>query len=164
LTPPFSLTPASSLLLSCPSLPLSLHMVLASLYFSTLLLSAFLCLYYPLNSPPRALNELYSILYHYVAGPSWGTDASVWARRDIPFPHTSPHPYRTYLNNLLPFYKYISLSPPLHLFRVFPLKHEHTVCDPLCLSHGDMDQYGILLSLSTHLRSKRKLTNPMIGI
>jgi hypothetical protein len=26
-------------------------------------LSAFLCLYYPLDSPPPALNKLYSILY-----------------------------------------------------------------------------------------------------
>ena len=33
------------------------------------LLSAFLCLYYPLNSPPHALNKLYSILYHCVLVP-----------------------------------------------------------------------------------------------
>jgi len=31
-------------------------------------LSAFLCLYYLLISPPHALNKLYSILYHHVAG------------------------------------------------------------------------------------------------
>jgi hypothetical protein len=47
---------------------------MAGLYFSTLLLSAFLCLYYPLNSP-HALNKLYSLLYHPVAGPS-----GAWAR------------------------------------------------------------------------------------
>jgi hypothetical protein len=36
---------------------------MAGLYFSTLSLSlsAFLCLYYPFNSPPHALNKLYSI-------------------------------------------------------------------------------------------------------
>jgi hypothetical protein len=39
---------------SCP-FPLSLHVLMAA---STPLLSAFLCLYYPLNSPPHTLNKL----------------------------------------------------------------------------------------------------------
>jgi hypothetical protein len=43
--------------------------VMAGLYFSTLSLSAFLCLYYPLKFPPHALNKLCSILYHCVADP-----------------------------------------------------------------------------------------------
>ena len=74
------------------SLPLSLHVLMASLYSSTSLsFSAFLCLYYPLNSLPHALNKLYSILYHCVAGPSGGKDASAWACRGTPCPHTSPH-------------------------------------------------------------------------
>ena len=48
---------------SFPS-PLSLHVLMNGLYFSTISpLSAFLCLYYPLNSPLHALNKLYSILY-----------------------------------------------------------------------------------------------------
>ena len=39
----------------------------AGLFIITpLLLSAFLCLYYPLKPPPHALNKLYSILYHRV--------------------------------------------------------------------------------------------------
>jgi hypothetical protein len=32
-----------------------------------------------------------------VAGPSGGRDALEWAHRAIPFPHTSPHPHRTYI-------------------------------------------------------------------
>ena len=51
-------------------------------------LSAFLCLYYPLNSPPHALNKLYSILYHQVAGLSGGRAASAWACGGTPSPHT----------------------------------------------------------------------------
>jgi hypothetical protein len=31
---------------------------------------------------------LYSILYYPVAGPSGGRDASAWACRGTPFPHT----------------------------------------------------------------------------
>jgi hypothetical protein len=65
-------------------------MLMADLYSTTLSLSlsAFLCLYCPLNSPPHALNKLYSILYHHVANPSGGRDASVWASRGTPLP---PH-------------------------------------------------------------------------
>jgi hypothetical protein len=44
----------------------------------SLLLSAFLCLCYPLNSPPHSPNNLYSMLYSCVPGPSRGRDA--WAR------------------------------------------------------------------------------------
>jgi hypothetical protein len=54
-------------------------------------LSAFPCLYYSLNSPPHALNKLYSMLY-CVAGPSGWRDSLEWAQRGTPFPHTSPHP------------------------------------------------------------------------
>ena len=56
----------------------------------SLLLSAFLCLCYPLNSPPRALNKLYSILYCRMAGPSQGRDALAWAHRSTSSPHTLP--------------------------------------------------------------------------
>jgi hypothetical protein len=89
----------SSLLASCP-LP-------SSLSFPSLPLSPFLCLYYLLNSPPYGLNKLYSILYCGVAGPSGGGDALAWARWDIPFPHTSPHPRRTYSISL---YLFINIS------------------------------------------------------
>jgi hypothetical protein len=58
--------------------------VMAGLYFS--ILSAFLCLCYPLNSPPHALNKLYSILYRCVAGLSGWRDALAWACRATPFP------------------------------------------------------------------------------
>ena len=61
LPPPPSLTllPLTFLLpLSPHSLLPSLYVVMAGLYFSTF------SLYYPLNSPPHALNKLYSILYH----------------------------------------------------------------------------------------------------
>ena len=43
------------------------------------LLSAFLCLYYSLNSLPQALNNLYSILYGDVAGLSGAREALAWA-------------------------------------------------------------------------------------
>ena len=88
------LPPLLSLFLS-PSL--HMFMAMASLYFYTpsisLPVSAFLCLYYFLNSRPNALGKLYSILYCGVAGPSGGRDALAWACRDIPFPHTLPHPH-----------------------------------------------------------------------
>jgi hypothetical protein len=45
-------------------LPLSPHPLV-------LLLSAFLCLYYSLNSPPHALNKLYSILVPQGEGMPW---------------------------------------------------------------------------------------------
>jgi hypothetical protein len=51
-------------------------------------LSAFLCLYCPLNSPPHATYKLYSIQYCSVAGPSGGRDASAWACRGTYFHHT----------------------------------------------------------------------------
>ena len=54
----------------------------------SLLFSAFFCLCYSLNSPPHALNKLYSILYRCVSGPSGGRDASAWAYQGTPFPHT----------------------------------------------------------------------------
>ena len=59
-----------ALLGSFPFPPLSILSWLASTSL-LLLISAFLCFYYSLNSPPHALNKLYSILYHCVAGP-WG--------------------------------------------------------------------------------------------
>lgn len=62
--------PLAPPLASCHS-PLFLHSLLPSLHVAmaglplllySLLLSAFLCLYCPLNSPPHALNKFYSIL------------------------------------------------------------------------------------------------------
>jgi hypothetical protein len=90
------LSPALSLLLSLhPLVPFPLSLFPPSsrahgqpLLFYSLFLSAFLCLYYPLNSPPHALNKLYSILYHTVAGPSGGRYTSAWAHRGTPSPHT----------------------------------------------------------------------------
>jgi hypothetical protein len=69
-----------------PSLSSHAHGWPLLLYSSTslLFLSAFLCLYYPLNSPPHALNKLYSILYHCVSCPSRGRDASAWAHGGTP--------------------------------------------------------------------------------
>ena len=64
---------------------------------------------YPLNSPPHALNKLYSILYLCVADPLGGRDSSSWAMLRYPFPHTSPLLHQTYLSLLsLSFYKHIS--------------------------------------------------------
>jgi hypothetical protein len=62
--------------------PLSLHVLMAGLYSSSpLLLPTFLCLDYPLNSPPNALNKLCTIL---------SCDWSLWGK-GTPFPphHTS---------------------------------------------------------------------------
>jgi hypothetical protein len=69
--------PLLSLLCSCllapcspfPS-PISPHGHGWPLLLYSLLLSAFFCLCYPFNSPPHALNKLYSILYLCVSGPS----------------------------------------------------------------------------------------------
>jgi hypothetical protein len=69
---------------------------MAGLYFSTLPFSAFLCLYYFLNSPLHALNKLYSILCHCVAGLSGGRDASVWACWGTP----SPTPHHTSIEHI----------------------------------------------------------------
>jgi hypothetical protein len=83
---------------SCLSLfpsPISLHVLMAGLYLSTSL-SAFLYLYYPLNSPPLALNKQYSILYLPLAGPSGGRDASAWVCRGTPFLKTWLHIHQTY--------------------------------------------------------------------
>jgi hypothetical protein len=56
-------------------------------------LSAFLCLYYPLNSPPHAPNKLYSILY-CVAGPSGGRGCLSMGplRHPLPNPHFTTPP------------------------------------------------------------------------
>ena len=55
-----SCLPLCPLTPSLPCPPLRLHLLMAGLYSSYLLsLSAFLCLYYPLNSPPHALNRLF---------------------------------------------------------------------------------------------------------
>jgi hypothetical protein len=63
--------------------PLPIHVLMASLYSS---LSAFLCLYYPLNSPPHALNKLYTIP---PCGLSLrGEVASALAHRGTSFPNT----------------------------------------------------------------------------
>ena len=80
LPPPRSLAscPLASPLSPFPS-PLSPHGHGLPLLLYSLPLSAFLCLYYPLNSLPHALNKLYSILYRCVAGPSGGRDALAWA-------------------------------------------------------------------------------------
>ena len=60
-------------------------------------LSAFLCLYYPLNSPPHALNKLYSILYCHVAGPSGGkTCLDMGLLRHLPSSYLITPPHRTY--------------------------------------------------------------------
>ena len=45
----------------------------------SLLFSASLCFYYSLNSPPHALNKVYSIPYLCVSGPSGRKDALAWA-------------------------------------------------------------------------------------
>ena len=86
---PSSLTPVS---LPCPLLPpLPLPfppLSMCSQPASTSLLSAFLCLSYPLSSPSRVLNKRYSILHQCVAGLPERRDVLAWARRDIPFCHT----------------------------------------------------------------------------
>ena len=93
--PPLSLALAF-LPLFCPLVPspLSLQVLMASLYFSTL--SAFLCLYYPLDSLPHVLNKLYSILYTWLS--LRGTCFSIGSPRhplppylDIMPPNISPH-------------------------------------------------------------------------
>jgi hypothetical protein len=76
LPPPPSFVSLALLFLSCPLglfpslslphflLPLSMCSWTASTYL--LSLSAFRCLYNLLNSPPNALNKLYSILYYTI--------------------------------------------------------------------------------------------------
>ena len=105
--PPLSLTLLSPLLL-IPTCPLSAHSLFplslnghGLLSFLYSLLSVFLCLSYPLNSSPHALNKLYSILYHHVAGLSGGRDASALVHRDSSFSHT----HQTYSYTSFSFYK-----------------------------------------------------------
>jgi hypothetical protein len=58
--------------------------------------STCLCLYYPLDSLPHALNKLYSILCCPVAGPSGGKDTSAWAHQGTPLPpYLTTHHHRT---------------------------------------------------------------------
>jgi hypothetical protein len=89
LAPPLSHLSYLSLA-SCPPfspfLPHSLHVVMASCHFST----AFICLYYSLNSLPYTLNKLYSILYCHVVVLSRGRDASVWVHWGSLLPHCPP--------------------------------------------------------------------------
>jgi hypothetical protein len=98
--PPRSLAPSSR---PFPPPPLSKYSWLASspllLGFSTL--SAFLHLYYPLDSPPHALNKLCSI-------PScgWslrGRDVSAWPAEALP----SPTPHHTSIEHIPPFFIFL---------------------------------------------------------
>jgi hypothetical protein len=73
LTPPPSLTLLPLLSLSfapcSPSIPILFPPPRThgcSLLLYSLPLSSFLCLYYPLNSPPHALNKLYTTLYYTI--------------------------------------------------------------------------------------------------
>jgi hypothetical protein len=115
-------------------------------------LSAFLRLYNLLNSPCRALNKLYTILYYiilyytilyytilyytitilyrHVAGPSGGRDALAWACWDTPYPHTSSRLHRTCSIFLsLSFYKHTTY-------------HEGTVGQCPALSKGCLVSQG----------------------
>jgi hypothetical protein len=80
-----------------------------SLLLYSLLLSAFLCLSYPLSSPLHALHKLYFMLYRHVAGPSGGRKRcfgmGLW-RQPLP-PHLPTH-LRTYSYISLSFYNHNS--------------------------------------------------------
>ena len=111
LAPPFSLASLVSLTLLLLLAPHSLPPLNPCghgqpLFLYSLLLSAFLCLYYSLNSPPPALNKLYSILYSPVTGPSGRRDGLTWAPPRHPLPHTPPA--RTYLYSSFSFYDHNS--------------------------------------------------------
>ena len=60
----------------------------------SLSLSAWLCIYYPLNSPPKALNKLYSILYLHVADISEGEEMPYHGPAEAPL---YPTPYQVSL-------------------------------------------------------------------
>jgi hypothetical protein len=102
LPPPRSLASLVLLLLSaCPLPPHSLHPSLwwswpaPLLYF---LLSAFLCLYYSLDSPPHALNKLYSMLYcHRCVWSLRGKGCLGTGLRRHPFP-SLPHRIYSYIS------------------------------------------------------------------
>ena len=89
----------SSLPPSPLSFPLSPRVHGQPLLLYSLPLSAFLCLYYPLNSPPYAPNKLYSILYRPVADPS--EEAIPWHGpvETSPFliPHHTPIEHTSFL-------------------------------------------------------------------
>ena len=101
------------------------------------LLSAFLCLFYPGTSPLHALNKLYSTLYHCVAGPSVGRDPLAWGHWSTHFPHTSPHPHRTYPLSL---YLVINTSSntPLSICTTF------SVSIPLLRDIWDLSSFWLL--------------------
>ena len=97
LASPLSLTLLFSCLLPLSLLSLCGHGWPCLLY--SLLLSAFLCLCYPLNSPPYALNKSYSIIYQCVCVVSQEEWCLGMLRHHLPL-----HPARTYLNSSLFFW------------------------------------------------------------
>jgi hypothetical protein len=103
-----------------PSLPLSLCPSLSLPFYS-------------LSSPPRALNKLYSILYHLVAGPSEGRDTSAWVLRGTPFSHTLLHLHQTY-------------SSPLYFY-----KTQQNLLRTYCLTGNSKIQYSLV-----YINSKMK--------
>jgi hypothetical protein len=66
----------------------------------SLLLSAFLCLCYSLNSPPHALNKFYSILC-YTGVWVWSLMGKGYLGMALLRHPLLPHPTRTYLNSFL---------------------------------------------------------------
>ena len=64
------------------------------------LLSAFLCLYYSLNSPPHALDKLYSYTIPSCGWSLWGKKCLGMGSLRHPLP---PHPTRTHVNSSFSF-------------------------------------------------------------
>jgi hypothetical protein len=102
LPPPRSLALLSSCFhsVSSPLSPLSLFLSAHGRPLLLYSLSAFLCLYYPLNSPSHALNKPYSILYRHVDAPSGGRDFSAETPL-FPTPHHTSIEYNPLSSILL---------------------------------------------------------------
>ena len=92
---------------------------MVSFYFSTLLLFAFLCLYYPLNSVAHPLNKLCSILYHLWLVPQ-GEGMPQHGPAVIPPSPTSHHTPIEHI--LIPLYLFIITTPasPSHISEQLP--------------------------------------------
>ena len=92
--------PLLTLLFSCScsySLSLSLHPLLPLFPGAHGCPPLSLSVSLSLNSYPNALNKLFCTIQSCGWNLRGGRDASAWAHRGIPFPHTIPHLHQTHL-------------------------------------------------------------------
>jgi hypothetical protein len=138
LPPPLSLLFLLFLLdpaLPSPDFSPPLSILVAGLYSLSLSLSLLLS-----QLPSHAPNKLYSILYFCVANSLGERDASEWASRGPPFPHTWLHIHQTYY-----FSSYLLIKHNSHCYSMVPdenhlrSKTEFLQCLKPCPGHWQND-------------------------